>query len=208
MGEHEQVSDWKDGFLFLANDLALDFLNTRPVMEGEPVELLPDFDALLRWFVAAGQVKPHAANALRKQWGSSRQVIVLAEAMRDFRERLRKAVFSWEAKGSIPAGLAGELNRLMARHPMRTRLKTDGNAASTEMFVELQRPADLFAPLAYRAATLFATADRSRIRQCGNCVLLFRDVSKKGTRHWCSMQLCGNRIKVAAYAARQRRQRQ
>ncbi len=29
-------SDWKDGFLFLGNHLALDFLNTRPVQNGEP----------------------------------------------------------------------------------------------------------------------------------------------------------------------------
>jgi hypothetical protein len=46
-------SDWKDGFLFVGNHLALDFLNTCPVQNGEAVELLPDFDALLRWFRAA-----------------------------------------------------------------------------------------------------------------------------------------------------------
>ena len=50
----KQNSDWKDGFLFLANDLALDFLNTRPVHDGELTELIPDFRALLRWFQAAG----------------------------------------------------------------------------------------------------------------------------------------------------------
>src|SRR5438309_11915489 len=32
--------------------------------------------------------------------------------------------------------------------------------------------------------------------------LHFHDISKKGTRRWCSMQLCGNRLKVAACAAR------
>jgi predicted RNA-binding Zn ribbon-like protein len=36
-------------------------------------------------------------------------------------------------------------------------------------------------------------------------VLHFQDTSKKGTRRWCSMRLCGNRHKVAAYADRQRR---
>ena len=30
-------SDWKDGFLFVGNHLALDFLNTRPVQNGEPM---------------------------------------------------------------------------------------------------------------------------------------------------------------------------
>ncbi len=46
-------SDLRDGFLFVGNQLALDFLNTRPVQNGEPMELLPDFSALLRWFQAA-----------------------------------------------------------------------------------------------------------------------------------------------------------
>jgi hypothetical protein len=45
-----RTSDWKDGFLFVGNQVALDFVNTRPVQNGEPMELLPDFPALLRCF--------------------------------------------------------------------------------------------------------------------------------------------------------------
>jgi predicted RNA-binding Zn ribbon-like protein len=197
--------DWKDGFLFLGNDLALDFINTRPVQDGVPRELLPDFDALLRWFVAAGQINSRTSNTLRKKWETTRQAAAIVEAMRGFRERLRKAVLAWAATGSIPAATVDELNRLLAEYPMRTRLRSATKGTSTEQFFEVQHAGDLFAPLAYSAATLVATADRGRIRQCASCVLLFRDVSKRGMRHWCSMQLCGNRVKVAAYAERQRR---
>jgi len=70
----------------------------------------------------------------------------------------------------------------------------------------LSRPQLYAKPLAHSAAALFASVDRKRVRKCTRCVLHFHDTSKKGTRHWCSMQLCGNRQKVAAYAARQRRQ--
>jgi predicted RNA-binding Zn ribbon-like protein len=87
---------------------------------------------------------------------------------------------------------------------MGTRLTTNGKLCSTELWFEPREPEDLFAPLAYSAATLFATVDRKRVRKCARCVLHFRDTSKKGTRRWCSMQLCGNRLKVAAYAARRR----
>ena len=48
-------------------------------------------------------------------------------------------------------------------------------------------------------------ADRNRVRKCESCVLHFWDTSKKGSRRWCSMKLCGNRVKVAAYAARRRK---
>lgn len=48
--EYETRPDWKDGFLFVGHELALDFLNTRLVQNGEATELLPDFAALVRWF--------------------------------------------------------------------------------------------------------------------------------------------------------------
>ena len=49
-------NDWRDGFLFVGNHLLLDFINTRPVMTDEPVEMLPDGSALARWLGAAGLV--------------------------------------------------------------------------------------------------------------------------------------------------------
>jgi hypothetical protein len=63
--------DSRDGFLFLGNHLALDFLNTRPVQNAETVELLPDFDALLRWFQAADLLSSGEATSLRQEWGGS-----------------------------------------------------------------------------------------------------------------------------------------
>jgi len=91
---------------------------------------------------------------------------------------------------------------LMMDHPMLTRMKASGSASSTELWFETRQPEDLFAPLAHGTTTLFANVDRNRVRKCDQCVLQFHDTSKKGTRRWCSMQLCGNRLKVATYAAR------
>jgi predicted RNA-binding Zn ribbon-like protein len=126
------------------------------------------------------------------------------EAVRELRERLRKEILAWQRGGTVHHSTVDELNRLMADHPMRTKLKTCGGACVTESWFEPRQPEDLFAPLANSVAALFANVDRSRVRKCDQCVLHFHDTSKKGTRRWCSMQLCGNRLKVAAYAARQR----
>jgi predicted RNA-binding Zn ribbon-like protein len=198
-------SDWSDGFLFLGNHLALDFLNTRPVQNSEPVELLPDFDSLLRWFQAADLLSPSKATNLRQQWGESARAQQVVEAMRELRERLRKEILARERGGPVHRAAINELNHLMTKHPMLTRLKASGNASSTELWFDPHWPEDLFSPLAHSAAMLFARADRNRLRKCARCVLHFYDTSKKGTRRWCSMQLCGNRLKVAAYAARQRK---
>ena len=197
-------SDWKDGFLFVGNELALDFVNTRPVLDGEPTELLKDFDAVLRWFQAAGLLNSGEAASLERQWGGTAEAGKVTEVMKNFRERLRNEILAWEGGRTLRSSTIKELNELMEVHPMHSRLVMKGTAYSTKLWFEAREPGELLAPLAHSAATLFAAGHRERIRKCANCVLHFHDTSKKGTRRWCSMRLCGNRLKVAAYAARQR----
>jgi len=195
---------WKDGFLFVGNHLTLDFLNTRPIQDGEPQELLPDFETLLRWFRAAGLVDDHGFTALHRQWEGSARARKLLETVRRLREELRQEVLSWEAGGNVQRGTIEKLNHLLADHPMHTKLvETDGALRVTSSF-EPRQPEDLLSPLAHSAAGLFTEVERIRVRKCGQCVLHFLDTSKKGTRRWCSMQLCGNRLKVAAYARKKR----
>ena len=63
----------------------------------------------------------------------------------------------------------------------------------------------LMIPVANSMAQLLAESDLSRLRQCKNpdCVLYFYDTTKNGTRTWCSLDLCGNKLRMAA--SRQRR---
>ena len=200
-----KTSGWKDDFLFVGNQLALDFVNTRPLQNGEKAELLGDFGALLRWFQAAGLLRPGEARRLQRQWGGTVRATKTTEAMRALREKLRTDILSWEHGGAIRRSTVDDLNRLMADHPMRARLTRNKNAHSTELWFESRAPEDLFAPVTHGAVGLFTSLDRNRVRKCARCILHFRDTSKKGTRRWCSMQLCGNRLKVAAYLARRRK---
>jgi len=197
-------SDWKEGFLFLGNHLALDFLNTRPSQNDVARELLPDFDSLLRWFQASGLLLPADAANFRRRWRDSAKARRMLQTARELRERLRKAVLAWESGEAIPGAVIALLNHLVAEHPMRTRVVQTAAGLEQQAWFETREPADLFAPLAESAAALFTEIGRDRVRQCAGCVLHFCDTSKKGTRRWCSMRLCGNRAKVAAYAARQR----
>ena len=204
MTETRASSDWRDGFLFLGNQLALDFLNTRPILNGKTTELLPDFSALLKWFQVAELLSARDTSRLRLQWEGSAQAQRTVEAMHEFREQLRNEVLSWERGGRVHRAMVTRLNRLLAEHPMLAKLERERVAPVTKSWFDVKNPRDLFAPLAHSAASLFTHADRSRVRKCANCVGHFLDTSKKGTRRWCSMQLCGNRAKVAAYAARHR----
>ena len=208
LGTTKTASDRKDGFLFIGNDgneLVLDFLDTRLVQNGEPVELLPDFGALLSWFCAADVLNSQEFTGLRSQWHETAEAQRITQSMRELREDLRKEVLAWEHGKVIRRTTIDELNRLMLQHPMGKSLIAHGRVYSSEACLELREPEDLFAPLAYSAAKLISEVDRWRVRKCNQCAVHFHDTSKKGTRRWCSG---GNRVKVAAYAARQRRRRE
>jgi hypothetical protein len=41
----QELNEWIDGFLFVANRPILDLLNTKPVLADGPTELLPDVRA-------------------------------------------------------------------------------------------------------------------------------------------------------------------
>jgi predicted RNA-binding Zn ribbon-like protein len=60
----------------------------------------------------------------------------------------------------------------------------------------------LLAAVARSGAEIVAEGVRARLRICANphCGLFFYDNSRTRRRRWCSMALCGNRSKVAAFA--------
>lgn len=60
------------------------------------------------------------------------------------------------------------------------------------------------AALAAAWAELRLTGDVLRLKRCAEhtCELVFWDMSKNRSRRWCSMRVCGNRVKSRAYVAR------
>lgn len=60
----------------------------------------------------------------------------------------------------------------------------------------------LLAAVALSGAEIVVEGARARLRLCANpqCGLFFYDNSRTRRRRWCSMAVCGNRSKVAAFA--------
>jgi predicted RNA-binding Zn ribbon-like protein len=56
------------------------------------------------------------------------------------------------------------------------------------------------------AVALTAISDGSwaRLKACPNCRWAFHDYSRNRSARWCSMQLCGNRLKTGDYRRRRR----
>jgi predicted RNA-binding Zn ribbon-like protein len=197
-----EPGEWIDGFFFVGNQPILDFMNTKPVLDSGPAELLPDVHALERWLIASGMAASPKTRAVVRSWRNSAPAEAFLKELILFRERLRDAVLRMES-GSAPAeDFIKEVNSRLVQFPLHTSLcKQDGRIVREILFAP-RKPADFWAAIIDAAADLLSETDTSRIRKCESCVVHFLDTSKKGSRRWCSMNICGNKLKVAAYQRR------
>jgi predicted RNA-binding Zn ribbon-like protein len=202
----QQPEDWVDGFLFVGNHLALDFLNTKPILEGTPRELLPNASALVRWLAASGIVKTEKDRELVRAWSHTARAERFVRKLVAFRERLRAAVLRLESGLAPGDSFLAEMNMLLGIYPQRSILTKRGSKVSLNRSFEPRKSEDTWIPILAATTELLSTLEPSRIRKCESesCVIHFYDTSKRGSRRWCSMNICGNRLKVAAYQRRQR----
>lgn len=199
--------EWIDGFLFVGNHLALDFLNTKLVLAERPTELLPDVDALVRWLVASGVLTRQNGKTLATKWRDMPQAAVFLRKLLQFRERLRAVVVRQEAGLSVSDAFIADLNSLLKQHPSVIALQRKGKKLDLASAFEPEKPNDVWTSIAITVADLLSEASPMRLRKCEACIVHFLDTSKKGSRRWCSMNICGNKIKVAAYQQRKRSRR-
>ena len=113
-------------------------------------------------------------------------------------------VIRQEAGSPVSDAFLSEVNLLLKQHPSVVALRWKGQGLDREAIVEPEEPDDIWAPIAAAVAELLSDAPRVRLRKCEACIVHFLDTSKKGSRRWCSMNICGNKVKVAAYQQRKR----
>ena len=181
-------------FLWLANWPALDFINTEYTQAGERIELFTTAEDVADWLRAARL--PDVPPAAR----SKEQLLVAA---RDYRKSLHSGVERL-VSGGVRADTISATNRLLEGDRFSFRLQRGRGGFQLRRHWNFASPADYIVPVALSFAELLATADLSRIRRCKNpeCPLIFYDTSKSATRNWCSLDICGNKLRVAAFRKR------
>lgn len=186
-------ADKKADFLFIGGRLALDFVNTEVIIDGQLVDLLDDHLALYAWAQAAGLPvsKPEAPEAAD-------------DAMRDLRRHARRL---------CQAHLDGQPADALDIQGLNAFLETPRVAPAIVLREEGYGRAEpnldhrgILRAVADDVADLLCGDALTRLRGCDHeaCVLLFVDRSRRGSRRWCSMKICGNRAKVAAHRKRLR----
>lgn len=181
--------------MLIADDPALDFLNTIGAPRGETFEWLKTGADLCDWLVQVGLIAQADLQGLSHHPdldAAAAEARMLREA---FRTYLHDGAFA----------LLGQVNAILAREEGRWQL------AGTDP-IRLERrqsylvPAQLLVPVALAIAELVARSEGHRVRQCDGptCTMWFRDISRNNRRRWCSMAVCGNRAKAAAHRAKSR----
>jgi predicted RNA-binding Zn ribbon-like protein len=193
-------------FLFVGNQLCLDFVNTQFVLNGRPVDLLATFSDLVAWLVQVHMLAEEEAKKIERQWGRQAKGTQTLEQARELRVTLREMVERIAAGRPVPQAAIEAINDMLRYRTGYPQLTRRSGKFERGHQAESQEANQLLGLLAETATNLLCTCDFLLIKKCQNpaCVLFFYDTTKNHARHWCSMTMCGNRSKVAAHYRRHR----
>jgi predicted RNA-binding Zn ribbon-like protein len=196
---------------FLGEHRALDFLNTIAVPWGETIEWLGSGLDLLDWLMRAELVPTTVVRRFRRD----AKLDAVARRARALREWFRAFVREHAGVPLSPDAVRRleRLNQLLERdeiyrrlEPVRTPPEVEGKSSAHAAQWRWERrwraPEALLQPIAEAIGDFACRADFRFVRRCERCTLWFLDVSRGHGRRWCSMAICGNRAKAAAYRAR------
>jgi len=197
-----QVSPYLSKLPFLGGNLSLDFVNTVHDRHEESLrDLLLNYLDLVTWVYLADAINDSQKEILLKigleNQGSADQIykdaLQLREAFYDFIVNLINQDEAFTTNIQL-------INQWLSRTFSNLELvQLNGHFVldwNTENF-ELE---SILWPIIRAFVDLVTSEDINCIKQCGNCGYLFVDKSKNNSRKWCSMEICGNRVKARRFA--------
>lgn len=171
-------------------DLVQDFVNTEIAVWAVDDVATPD--ALGEWLRSRGLLGDGDA--------VDAGAFVRARALR----RVLRELAAANARGSMPAdALRAEFASIAAETPLRFELDEDGRI---EIEPGLGGVDGALARILARVLEAQAAGTWKRLKSCPgpHCGWLFYDGSRNVSSRWCSMSICGNRTKTAAYRRRRK----
>ncbi len=121
-----------------------------------------------------------------------------AHAVRDALRELLIANNEWH---SIPPGAIEDLGRAADRSRLTLSFDRLGAVELVPAAGSVDRAIGRILSIVYAA---MADGTWQRLKACRNCQWAFYDYSRNRSASWCSMAICGNRLKTRAYRRRAR----
>jgi len=128
---------------------------------------------------------------------------VLLKILR-LRECLRAVFAAVEERRDYPKAWVAPINEILRVTEGHDELVPQGGRWRMEFIARESGLEWLLAAIARSAAELIVEGQTAAVKRCANpaCRLFFYDDSRTRQRRWCSMAVCGNRHKVAAFLRR------
>jgi predicted RNA-binding Zn ribbon-like protein len=195
--------------VFIADSLGLDFLNSIATPIDTPVDWLDSGDGFLKWLAQAKLVPADALDEL-KTHAMPGELDKVADQARALREWFRKFVHKHMGRPLPPEALRElrPLNKILQRDEAFSQISRyrehDGDRFELRVMRRWRSPESLLLPIAEALARFVCEEDFVRVKACQGhkCTLVFADHTRMQARRWCSMAICGNRAKQAAYRKR------
>ena len=149
-------------------------------------EFLPDPASLSEWLGARGLPDGATQTDLERTYR-------LREALR--------ALLVANGGGKLASGAVTTLNEISDSSGIGLRFAADGRAALEPSSTGVHAAHGLLLGIVHGAMT---DGSWTRLKACRQCAWAFYDYSKNRSATWCSMKICGNRLKTRAYRARHR----
>jgi predicted RNA-binding Zn ribbon-like protein len=184
--------------------LSLNFANS-PSLPASPLAETLSWEELIGFLRASRIISPQRAAELMGLTAADPQsAFGLLNRAERLREGLRFAFRHLARRQRIPREYVQPINEVLRVTEGHDELVEAAKAWQIE-YVAREGGLDwLLAAVARSAAEIISEGEATRVRLCANpsCSLIFYDASRTHRRRWCSMSLCGNRHKVAAFARR------
>ncbi len=169
-------------FVFIGDALALDLINTVKIVRGEIIDTLQSADNLRDWWGLAHEHHTQIEHVADEALPFDDAILTTVKGVRDHLHDLFISVIEGQQPDSDDLNV---LNwALTTAHPT-VKWDTGGHV---EYVSSGEQAAGLLLPAALSAMRLLTQMDLSRLHKCqsNQCILLFYDTTKSGTRHWCS----------------------
>ena len=179
-------------FLFIGNNLAVDFINTQVMNEGSVVDLLESEADLLEWISQAGI--SFQSELSEYDYSKFKELRGLVKGIAD--KLIENDIFPGENE-------VQSINAYLDEYKQTKQLQLDSVGATIVNKESELTSMEVLGQIALSAAQLLVDLNKYVLKKCASdkCVLIFMDVSKAKRRRWCSMELCGNRSKAATHYA-------
>ena len=196
-------------FAFDSGRLGLDFANTlgdRPELPPHN-EALHSYADLVAWGEAAGTISSDEAAEYTREAARhpSEADAAFAHAIA-LREAIYRVFSAVAADAAPPIDDLATVNAAIAEAMAHARLVPMESHFHWEWERDPSALGGIVWPAVWSTAELLTAEELHRVHECAgpDCSWLFLDMSKNGSRRWCSMETCGNRAKARRHRERQR----